>query len=204
MGHAYHDLLSELSITAVRHRDRRIRLSYPERMPSGVYKFYESMNLRRAKHYDYLDKVKIFMAKAMARSAAFHLWFHPSDPLSLAETELLQIIRYIDSQRKEGLVWVAPMADIASYCEARHRLRPEVRRINGEMTVAWQGSFSSEKYGETELSLLFPPLPRPRRVTLMNGNGSRDLEFGRSSVQTADGRLLINMPTTAKSLHIIF
>jgi len=204
MGHAYHDLLSELSITAVRHRDQRIRLSYPERMPSGVYKFYESMNLRRAKHYDYLDKVKIFMAKAMARSAAFHLWFHPSDPLSLAEVELLQIIRYIDSQRKEGLVWVAPMADITSYCEARHSLTPEVRRTNGEMTIVWQGSFASEKYGHTELSLLFPPLPRPRRVALMNGDGSRDLEFGRSSVQTADGRLLINMPTTARSLHIIF
>src|SRR6266550_275829 len=202
MGHVYHDLLAELSITAVRHRDRRIRLSYPERMPSGVYKLYESMNLRKPKRYDYLDKVKIFMAKAMAHCAAFHLWFHPSDSLSLAETELLQIVRYLDSLRKEGLVWVAPMAEIASYCEARHRLTPEVRRTNGEITIIWQGSFPSEKYGHTELSLVFPPLPRPRRVALTDGDGCQDLEFGRSSVQTADRRLLINMPTTAKSLHI--
>src|SRR3989449_6105687 len=190
MGHTYHDLLAELSITAVRHRDRRVRLSYPERMPSGVYKLYESMNLRKPRHYDYLDKVKIFMAKAMAHRAAFHLWFHPSDPLSLAETELLQIIRYLDSQRKEGRVWVAPMAEIASYCEARHRLTPEVRRTNGEMTIIWRGSFPSEKYGQTELSLLFPPLPRPRRVALTNGDGCQDLKFERSSVQTADERLL--------------
>src|SRR5262249_47293418 len=135
MGHTYHDLLAELSITAVRHRDRRVRLSYPERLPSGVYKLYESMNLRAPKHYDYLDKVKIFVAKAMERCAAFHLWFHPSDPLSLVENELLQIIRYIDSQRQQGLVWVASMAEIASYCEARHKLTPEVRWMNDEMIV---------------------------------------------------------------------
>ncbi len=204
MGHTYHDLLAELSITAVRHRDRRVRLSYPERLPSGVYKFYESMNLRTPKHYDYLDKVKVFITKAVASCAAFHLWFHPSDPLSLAETELLQIIRYIDSQRKEGLVWVAPMAQIASYCEARHTLRPEVRRMSGEMTITWRGSFPSERYGHTELTLVFPPLPRPRMVTLTNGDGPRDLELGRSAVQPPSGRLLINMPTSAKSLHIIF
>src|SRR5438477_6735930 len=92
MGHAYHDLLSELSITAVRHRDQRIRLSYPERMPSGVYKFYESMNLRRAKHYDYLDKVKIFMANAMARSAALPLGFHASDHHALVAVDLPKVI----------------------------------------------------------------------------------------------------------------
>jgi len=42
-------------------------------MPSGVYKFYESMNLRRPQHYDYLDKVKIFIEAAVARCAAFTL-----------------------------------------------------------------------------------------------------------------------------------
>jgi len=39
-------------------------------------------------------------------------------------------------------------------------------------------------------------------VTLTNGSGSQDLP--RSSVQTAAGRLLINMPTSAKSLRIVF
>jgi peptidoglycan/xylan/chitin deacetylase (PgdA/CDA1 family) len=204
MGHGYHDLLAESSITAVRHRDRRIRLSYPERMPSGVYKFYESMNLRTPEHYDYLDKVRIFIEEAVARCAAFHLWFHPSDPRSLVENELLQVLRYIDSQRKAGLVWLAPMAEVASYCEARHRLRPEARRTKDEMTIVWRGSFPGEKYGDTELSLVFPPLPNPRRVTLTNGDGSRDLEPGHPSIQTVAGRLLINMPTTATSLQIVF
>ena|SRR2546425_751669 len=203
MGHT--ELLADLSITAVRYRDRRerVRLSYPERMPSGVYKFYESMILRTSTSYAYLDKVKLFVAKAVARRAVFHLWFHPSDPLSVAETELLPITRYIDSQRKEGLVWVATMAEIASYCEARHSLRPEVRRTHGEMTIVWRGSFPSDKYGHTELTLILPPLPRPRMVTLTNSDGSRDPGFARSPVRTTAGQLLINMPTTAKSLHIV-
>jgi peptidoglycan/xylan/chitin deacetylase (PgdA/CDA1 family) len=202
--HAYLDLLSELSITAVRKRDERVRLSYPKRTPSGVYQLYESMNLRTSKHYDYLDKVKIFLAKAAERHAVFHLWFHPSEPASVFENELLRITQYIDSQRKAGLVWVATMAEIAAYCEARERLRPAVERNEGEMRVVWRGSFQGEKYGHTELSLVFPTLPRPRMITMINGDGFQPLELGGSYVQTTTGRLLINMPTAAQSLHIVF
>jgi len=204
MGHMYHDVLADMSITAVRHRDRHIRLSYPERMPSGVYKFYESMNLRRPKHYRYLDKVKIFIEAAVARCAAFHLWFHPSDPRSVVETELPDIVRYLDGQRREGRVWVAPMAELASYCEARHTLKPEVERTDREMIVRWRGSFASERYGHTDLTLVFPPLPRPRMITVTNGGGSRAVPVAPSSDETAAGRLMINMPTTASSLHIRF
>src|SRR5262249_21214949 len=72
-------LMAAAGITAVRHRDRSVRLSYPERLRSGVYRIYESMNLRTARHYDYLDKVKIFIHKAIERHAVYALWFHPSD-----------------------------------------------------------------------------------------------------------------------------
>jgi peptidoglycan/xylan/chitin deacetylase (PgdA/CDA1 family) len=202
--HAYLDLLAEFSITAVRKRDQQCRLSYPERTPSGVYKFYESMILRTPKYYDYLDKVKIFMVKAAESQAVFYLWFHPSEPASVFEDELLRIIQYIDSQRKKGLVWVATMGEIAAYCEAREKLSLEVTKTENEMRIVWQGSFQNEKYGHTELSLVFPTLPRPHMVTLTNGDGSRHLELGRSYFQTASGRLLINMPTTAKLLHIVF
>src|SRR5262245_24000779 len=204
MGHQYHDVLAESSLTAVRHRDPCVRLSYPEPMPSGVYKFYECLHLRAPNLYDYLDKVKIFVAKAVARGAAFHLWFHPSVSISVAENELFQIMWYIDSQRREGLVWVATMAEIASYCEARLRLRPELRRTDREMTVSWGGSFPGERYGHTDLSLIFPPLPRPRRITLTDAHASRDLDVTGPAVGTTEGQLLINMPTTAKSLRIAF
>jgi peptidoglycan/xylan/chitin deacetylase (PgdA/CDA1 family) len=202
--HAYLDLLSALGITAVRNRDQRVRLSYPERTASGVYKLYDSMMLRTARHYDYLDKVKVFLATAAKRRAVFYFWFHPSEPSALFETEFRRIIQYIDSRRKAGLVWIATMAELAAYCEAREQLRPAVERHDGEIRVVWRGSFQGEKYGQTELSLIFPPLPRPRMVAVTTADGVRPLELGRSYVQMAMGRLLINMPTTAKSLHIVF
>jgi peptidoglycan/xylan/chitin deacetylase (PgdA/CDA1 family) len=204
MGHAYLDLLSEFAITSVRHRDQCVTLSYPERTPSGVYKLYESMHLRRPTRYDYLDKVELFMAKAVERRAVFHLWFHPSDPPSLFETELLGTLKYIDRQRHQTLVWIATMRDIASYCEARERLRPHVERNGAEMTVVWRGSFPSQRYGNTELSLIFPALPTPRKLILTAEGGSRHLEPEHSSLRTTQGRLMINMPTTATSLRLLF
>jgi hypothetical protein len=143
------------------------------------------------------------MAKATERYAVFHLWFHPADPASVFENELLRVIQYIDSQGKQGLVWVATLSEIAAYCEAREGLRPAVERNEGEMRVVWRGAFQGEKYGHTELSLVFPILSRPRMVTMTKGDGFRHLELGRSYVQTAAGRLLINMLATAESLRIV-
>src|SRR5205823_7198780 len=59
-GYSYLPLLANMGIVAVRHRDQNVRLSYPERTESGVYRIYESMNLRAAKQYDYAEKAKIF------------------------------------------------------------------------------------------------------------------------------------------------
>jgi peptidoglycan/xylan/chitin deacetylase (PgdA/CDA1 family) len=202
--HEYLDLLSELSITAVRKRDQRVRLSYPKSTSSGVYQIYESMILRAANHYDYLDKAKILLATAMERSAVFHLWFHPSEPTSLFENEFRRILQYIDSQRKAGLVWIATMGEIAAYCEAREQLQPVVERSKGDLKIVWKGAFQGEKYGHTELSLLLPPIPKPSRVTINDKNGCQHLEPGHSYVQTGTEQILINMPTTAISLHITF
>jgi peptidoglycan/xylan/chitin deacetylase (PgdA/CDA1 family) len=202
--HAYLGLLSQLSITAVRQRNPRVRLSYPERTPSGVYKLYESLMVRAAKHYDYLDKVKIFLSSATQRHAVLHLWFHPSEPRSVFEDEFRRILQYLDSQRQGGRVWIATMADIVAYCEARERLQPAVEWDNGVMRVTWHGSFQAAKYGHTELTLIFPALPRPRLVTMTEGNEHRHLEHGDAYVQTAAGRLMINMPTAAQSLQIAF
>jgi peptidoglycan/xylan/chitin deacetylase (PgdA/CDA1 family) len=204
IGKTYLDLLAEFSITAVRHRDRHVRLSYPERTASGVYRLYESMNLRTAKHYDYPDKVNIFIAEAMKRHAAFHLWFHPSDPVAHSEGDLRRIVQYLDRQRNEGLAWIATMAELAAYCEARERLTPEVERTKSGMTIVWRGSFPSDRYGHTELSLVLPYFPSPSSIFVVNGDGPRHLDLGRSYFRSSMGQVLINMPTDAKSLHIVF
>jgi peptidoglycan/xylan/chitin deacetylase (PgdA/CDA1 family) len=202
--HAYLGLLSELSIIAVRKRDKRVRLSYPERTCSGVYQLYESLMLRESKHYDYLDKAKIFLSTAAKRHAVFHLWFHPSEPREIFENEFRRIIEYIDSQRHAGHVWIATMAGIAAYCEARQKLQPIVQRYNGAMKIVWQGSFEAEKYGHTELTLLFPSLPQPRMVTMATEKGFKRLKSGHSYIQTDTGHLLLNMATDAQAVQIVF
>ena len=205
MGHRYLDALAESSITAVRHRDRRRRLSYPERTASGVYKIYESMNLRIARHYEYLDKVKIFLDEAMTRQAVFHLWFHPSDPAPVIQGELPKIVRYIGSQRDEGSIWVSTMSELVAYCEARERLTPQiVEETSRDMRIAWRGFFPSDLYGHTELSLILPPSFLPRTVTLTTEQGSRPLPVAHSVPRMAGGSTVLNMPTSAKSLHVAF
>ena len=119
MGHSYHDLLHQFGIIAVRHRDEKVRLSYPERSAAGVYKIYESMNLRSSNHYDYRDKAELFIDHAIQHRLAYHLWFHPSDPRKVFQKEFREILRTIQQQREAGNVWVATMGDLASYCEAR-------------------------------------------------------------------------------------
>ena len=65
MGHQYHDLLRRLGIVAVRHRDDKVRLSYPLRSAAGVYQIYESMNLRSPNLYDYRNKAELFIDHAI-------------------------------------------------------------------------------------------------------------------------------------------
>jgi len=41
-------------------------------------------------------------------------------------------------------------------------------------------------------------------ITLRNGGACRELPVAPSSDQTTTRRLMINMPTTASSLHLVF
>src|SRR5262249_11867560 len=155
-------LLAELGITSVRHRDETVRLSYPERTASGVYRVYESMNLRVAKHYDYVEKAKIFIRKAMERGAAYALWFHPSDPKELFDTQFRGILRHIRDEARAGRVWIATMQELASYCEARAQLELRVERDAGALYLSFDSELDT-KYGTPEVTLRIPCDTRPKQ-----------------------------------------
>ena len=156
MGHHYAPLLAELGITSVRHRDPVVRLSYPERLSCGMYKLYESMNLRRARRYNYIEKVRIFLDEATKRQAAYHLWFHPSDPTELFEHEFYEIIQEITARRRAGQLWVTTMANLTSYCEARERTELEVRRHANDLMITVRSDYDAKRYGDTKLTLRIP------------------------------------------------
>jgi peptidoglycan/xylan/chitin deacetylase (PgdA/CDA1 family) len=204
--YSYLPLLAQAGIRAVRHRDREggIRLSHPERTAAGVYKIYESMNLRRARHYDYLQKAKVFIQQAMKRHAAYSLWFHPSDPIEVFDTELRGILRYIDSERRDGRLWVTTMEDVAAYYEAREQFQLRTERLENVLTLCFQTSLDTSRYGTPEVSLLIPAPSEPKSVWLELIDGQRKPVSGRLVSGKRLPRLIVNVPVSAKSLQLKF
>jgi len=204
--YSYLPLLASAGIVAVRHREKNceIRLSYPERTPVGVYKIYESMNLRIARHYDYLEKAKIFIQKAMERHAVYSLWFHPSDPTEVFDTQLRGILRYIDSERRGGRLWVTTMRDLAAYCEARERLQLRTERVENMLTLFVESSLDISRYGTPEISLLIPAPSEPRSAWLELIDGERKPVSMRLVSGNGSPRLIVNVPTSAKALQFRF
>jgi hypothetical protein len=196
---SYLPLLAELGVSVVRHRDPRVRLSYPERTASGVYKIYESMNLRIARHYDYLDKVKIFIAKAMERRAAYALWFHPSDPRAWFDPQLRAILGYLTAERRQGRLWVATMQDIAAYCDVRERLQLTCSQGEKTLTVFFTGDCRQTR----EVTLLVPVPSHPLSVVATTETGdTRNLDVRNRRADPA--RVMVNAPALTKQIEFAF
>jgi len=202
--YSYLPLFAETGIRSVRHRDHTVRLSYPERTESGVYRIYESMNLRTSKRYDYATKAKMFIDKAMERRAAYSLWFHPSDSIEVFEREFRHILQYMDSERSKGRLWITTMSDLAGYCEAREQLHLSVERHQNELDLSFRNSLDTSIYGTPEVSLIIRGFSAPKSTQLAMNNGERRPIGVRVLKNDGEAQLLVNVPTAAKSLRLTF
>jgi len=203
MGCDYFDVLSELGITAVRYRDSQVRLSYPERTSSGIYKIYESMNLRTTTFYDYWVKAKIFLEEAAERYAVYHHWFHPSDPLSVFKNEFRCILEQISKYREKGIVWVTTMGELAAYCEARRTVDLKVLRQNNELTIFVENSFDLKRYGPSEVTIIIQGCGKPYQ-TLIDHEDVSERRGKNKPITNRGNDLLMNFPITAKCLLMKF
>jgi peptidoglycan/xylan/chitin deacetylase (PgdA/CDA1 family) len=205
MGHHYLDLIGGLGLTAVRHRDPRVRLSYPVATHSGVYKLYESMNLRRAKYYHYTEKAALLLEEAIRRQAAYHIWFHPSDPTEIFEKEFYEIIRLMAELCAQGTLWVVTMGDLAAYCEARERTTLEVQRAAKDITVRFTNKYDAARYGSTLLTLKIESEFTPKQVTLRADGKSQKLSWRTEVVKPKNGSrraLVVDVPANANELVV--
>ena len=206
MGDEFLDVVAAAGIVAVRQRDEKVRLSYPRRADAGVYQIYESMNLRTPKYYDYLSKVKVFVEAAIHSGASFHLWFHPSDPPELFHGELSRIFRYVNEMRARKLVWVATMAELVAYCEARRQVRLRVHRTEKEVRVAFTHGGDPGRYGESELTLLID-IPRPpsgivcHTATGVAATGANCIHTGHSRSQAR--QCVVSVPANCEELQVV-
>jgi hypothetical protein len=202
MGLHHLPLLGELGITAVRNRDPRVRLSYPEPTESGVYKLYESMLLRTPKYYDLVDKVALFLAESLQRRAVVNIWFHPSDEWRLFADEFARTLQLLSRERERGSVWIATMEDLAAYSEARNKLKGTVRFLDDRLTIDFTERYDDARYGKVELSLVVPSINIPLRGYVVENESTAPLRPESFSVDRAAGCTVVNIPATAKRLTI--
>lgn len=202
MGHHYMEVLARRGLVAVRHRDPRIRLSYPERTPSGIYKLYETLNLRRAKYYHYPQKARLFLREAVERRCAFHIWFHPSDSPAVFETVFAPIVEHIASLRDAGDVWCATMAEVAAYCEARNMVEFRVDHTDSTLAIEVDASrYDLERYGNTDITFVLPPSPQLRYVRAFEGGAWQQLETARTHTS---GSRMVTVPIGVTLLEAVF
>jgi|GEM_PF-402456 len=207
MGHHYDSVLAKFGITCVRHRDPLVRLSYPERLSSGVYKLYESMNLRRASHYDYIEKARMFLDESMQRHAAYHIWFHPSDPMEIFDHEFRGIVQYMAKLQREGRLWVATMEELAAYCEAREQTDLEVQWRPDELTISLRSDYDAKRYGDTKLTLRIPSDVPP--ISCLAETEGRWQPVKWKNIDPCSGRgepraFLVDLSVTARQLLVSF
>jgi hypothetical protein len=204
MGHHHLDVIADLGLTAVRHRDPRIRLSYPECSADGVYKLCESMNMRRAGAYDYVDKAKIFLQRALKRNAAYHLWFHPSDPTEIFENEFRRIVQYMAELRDQGQLWVATMGELAAYCEARKKVNLEVRRSPGIINIRFESNYDIGRYGNTDVTLRLPLSRQPKKCCIRSASGEQTIDGKPEAPDPSRGGFFVfNVPVTAREMEVV-
>ncbi len=202
LGYSYLDILAEKNITAVRHPVRTVLLSYPERTSQGIYKIYQTMNTRSARHYDYFDKAKIFLDRAFKTTSVFHLWFHPSDPLEIFTNEFRRIVEYAAKTRKERGLWIATMADIASYCEARESLKLDISKNGDKTRIFFKSSLDRRRYGTSDITLQFSDYALPSKAAYEVNGEIFPIDVSKIAPHKQERRFSITVPEKTSFIEL--
>jgi hypothetical protein len=145
------------------------------------------------------------LEEAIRRQAAYHIWFHPSDPTEIFEKEFYEIIRLMAELCAQGTLWVVTMGDLAAYCEARERTTLEVQRAAKDITVRFTNKYDAARYGSTLLTLKIESEFTPKQVTLRADGKSQKLSWRTEVVKPKNGSrraLVVDVPANANELVV--
>lgn len=200
----YLDVLSREGIIGVRKRDPKVLLSFPVRSDEGTYQVIETLSLGKPRFCRFIDKTRILLDLAIKRNAVFCVWFHPSVSREILINEFREMVKEMSSKREQGLIWIATIEELVSYCEARDKTKLRVMKDACEMTIYVESSMENERYGSAELTILVPVTDKPRRVVIENGASTDDIRYETKVLK--DGKMLVmmNIPIEATALRLLF
>ncbi|PYR97041.1 MAG: hypothetical protein DMG16_25990, partial [Acidobacteria bacterium] len=89
-------------------------------------------------------------------------------------------------------------------CEAREQLQLRRERNGNTLTLSFRSSLDRSRYGTPELSLLIPAPGEPESVWLELTNGERKPVDVRLPSGNGLRKLIVNLPTNAKTLKLTF
>jgi len=149
----------------------------------------------------------MFIEEACARQAAYHLWFHPSDPTEIFDCEFGGIIQHMAELRQEGKLWVATMGELAAYCEAREQTGLEVQQQRDELRISLRSNYDAKRYGVTMLTLRITCESLPSECFLRMGKDWEAVKWKRHDFATHPEKtqsFLVDVPVTANELRVMF
>jgi peptidoglycan/xylan/chitin deacetylase (PgdA/CDA1 family) len=203
MGHQYNDLLYKLGIIAVRHRDSIYRIVDPLKDVAGLYRIFESMNLRSTSLYDYWLKAKIFLERAIKLKSAYHIWFHPSDAFEVFNYELRNILELIESYVSKNKLWVATMKDLASYCEARRNLIISKNEDVSSCTYIISNEIDYSKFGDPIITFKLPYRKDYKQIEFIDKNGI-GYPLIENKYNAKRKYFLIDLPVSTREIKILY
>jgi peptidoglycan/xylan/chitin deacetylase (PgdA/CDA1 family) len=198
------DILSKLGVIAYRSYKSKIELSYPTRGKEGVWDIHTSASLRESRGYDFFERAKIFIKKAIENHLVYHIYFHPSDDNEIIRGTFAKILKYADKERYYGNLWIATMREIACYCEARETTSIHTNIDGKTINIKLNTKLDRTKYGDPEITL---------KINIQSGKTFESIEYDGKKIilgtencyikKSKDCKyLVITLPVSTNSLAV--
>ena len=109
--------------------------------------------------------------------------------------------------QREGRLWVATMAELAAYCEAREQTELDVQREANGLTIVLRSKYDMQRYGKTVLTLRITAPCVPRECHLQYAERSQPVGWTTENPKGNDKcsrSFLVDVPVQASELRVGF
>ncbi len=195
----HHEILRKAGLIAFRGVSR-IDLSYPTEKCIGLWDIHQSYFIYPGRKGP-LKTTKTYLKKALKKKCVFHLAFHPSDMNQEILKKVIEpFLRYVVQERETNRLWIATMAEVATYCAARSTTFIEANREEDRLSLHLNSNINSEKLGDPSITLKIL-LKRPVQHIKVDG---RAVRVENRECFFKGKKLILTIPYSTKSIDILY